>query len=207
MTQHDALHMTADPAVMRLAHPVRVMAAYPRIMEDMRQIIGPRTLNALTAALAERDVLTAAAVDAVTGLPEHRHLKQYLAAVNSLPGGTEMGNAFSFLLALRQHVAPAPYFRLDDELVHLLEHTDIASDIPVACLQPPYPRIYVEFGTRRDIGVALPNTETGWHTLEGACVEQGHHPNVGMSLYVMLTGSPVASPTRWTTRPMPCCCQ
>lgn len=118
-------------------------------------------------------------------------MRQYLAVVNRLPGGTEPGNAFAFLMALRQHMAPAPYFRLSDELAYLLAHTDIAEDIPVACLRPPYPRMYIEFGTGRDLGLMLPNTETGWHVLEGAYVEHGAHPEVGTGLYVMLTGSPL----------------
>lgn len=183
--------ITSDPAVMRLAHPIRFGAAQPGATALLRACLGPKTFHALCRALGDDGSLTATAVDSVANLPDHAHLRHYLALLDTVPGGTELGNEFAFLMALRHQLRPAPYFRIDDALVRLLEQTDIADDVPIDCLRTPYPRIYVELGASRSISLFVPNMISGRHVLEGAYVEMGPHPTFGLVAYVMLTGSPL----------------
>lgn len=68
MNQFDLPHITAEAAITRLAHPLRFIAAQPHIVEQMRQVMGPRTLDALRAAFAQADALTGVAVEAVASL-------------------------------------------------------------------------------------------------------------------------------------------
>jgi hypothetical protein len=185
------LNITNDPAIMRLAHPARFIAAQPGIVERVLQGLGAGTVDALAKAFADPQALTTVVADRVAKTPGHEHLQAYFDFMTWMPGGTELGNAVAFLMPLRQQLVPAPYFRLDDELARLLEMTDIAEDIPVNHLRPPYPRLYIEFGTARDLSLRLYNVASGSHILEGAYIEHGTHPHTGPVLHVVLTGSPL----------------
>lgn len=91
---------------------------------------------------------------------------------------------------LRQRVKPAPHFVIDDALVKLLEHTDIAEDIPLSTFNQPFKRFYVEMGKTRTCSCTIPNALSGDHILEGAYVERGQHID-GEFIYIVMTGSPV----------------
>lgn len=157
----------------------------------MRELLGPRTWTALSHALRTSSQHTGALVDELVNQAEHPRLAQFIELSSRMGAGTELGNAYAGLLALRQMLAPQPYFVLDDALVAMLEHTDLAEDIPLSMLALPFPRFYVEFGRTRSIALRLPNVVTGEHILEGAYVEAGTNPEFGDGLYVMLTGSPL----------------
>jgi hypothetical protein len=107
------------------------------------------------------------------------------------PSSTEQGAAFSILDYLRFKLLKRPHFVVDDALVELLEHTDIAEDIPVTYLTPPYAGLYLELGKNRQHALVLPNISTGDHILEGAYIEQGTHWDGTPSLHILLVGSPV----------------
>lgn len=107
-----------------------------------------------------------------------------------MPGGTEQGGPIGLVAYLRHRISPAPHFLIDDALVNLLEHTDIAADIPLAMFNLPFRRFYVELGKSRTCQCTLPNSLSGDHVLEGAYVERGRHQE-GEFLSVVLTGSPL----------------
>lgn len=184
--------LPSHPApVSQLAHPLRVAAVQPEMPQYMREILGPHTWAALSHALRTSARHTGALVDELVNQADHPRLAQFIEVSSRMGAGTELGNAYAGLLALRQMLAPQPYFVLDDALVTMLEHTDLADDIPLSMLALPFPRFYVEFGRTRTIGLRLPNVATGEHVLEGAYVEAGTNPEFGDGLYVMLTGSPL----------------
>ncbi len=157
----------------------------------MREILGPRSWSALSKGFADPSRHTGAIVDELVNHGDHPNLAQFIRLSGQMRAGTELGNAYAGLLAIRQMVQPQPYFLLDDELVALLERTDLAEDIPLSMLALPYSRFYVEFGRARASTLRLPNIESGMHILEGAYVEAGTNPDFGGGIYVMLTGSPI----------------
>jgi hypothetical protein len=112
--------------------------------------------------------------------------------LNSLPGPecTEQGGPMGLLAYLRSALRPTPHFLIDDNLLEVLEHTEIQEDIPVAMFKVPYKRFYIELGQKRQGNLTIPNAASGDHFLEGAYVEKGHHKD-GERLYFVLTGSPL----------------
>jgi hypothetical protein len=177
--------------VSQLPHPLRVPAVQPEMPRLMAELLGPRTWSALKKGFANPTRHTGAVIDDLVNHDSHPNLAQFVQLSGEMRAGTELGNAYAGLLALRQMLQPQPYFLLDDALVTLLERTDLAEDIPLSMLALPYPRFYIEFGRSRSSSLRLPNIESGMHILEGAYVETGAHPEFGDGLYVMLTGSPI----------------
>jgi hypothetical protein len=115
----------------------------------------------------------------------------FLAQTGNSPSSTEQGAAFATLDYLRFKALKRPHFVVDDDLVELLELTDIAEDIPVSYLTPPFQGLYLELGQSRTHSLTIANVTTGDHLLEGAYIEQGMHQNGRQSLHVLLVGSPV----------------
>lgn len=180
-----------DEATMRLAHPVRVPMADPLIVEGLPKIVGPVTWQAMLEGFRRQDEMTANVVMDLSTDPRHARLIDMMRASAQMPGGSEVGHFYGNLVVLRQFVAPAPFFRIDDHLCELLLHTDLDEDIPVEVLKAPYPRFYVEFGSRRDLPLHVPNDMTGMHVAEGAYVEFGVRRDAGPGFYVVFTGSPL----------------
>lgn len=183
--------VTTDPAVMRLAHPLRCAAAQSDFLPVLQNFFGPYTWSCLQTAFCDSTKMTTAAIIELCESPRHQRLKKMVQHSAQMTGGTELGNAYASLIFVRHALAPQPYFVIDDALVELLEQTDIARDIPLSMLNLPYPRFFLEFGKLRQNGLAVPNTETGNHVLEGAYCEYGKHPQKGEGLFVLLTGSPL----------------
>lgn len=184
---------TRDENVMRLAHPVRCKAAMSTDFPGWDRVFTPYTWSDMRRVFADNGLLTPAALNTLVQNPGNDRLLQFTNIAAYAPGnaGTEMGSAFATIVYLRQVLYPQPYFLVDDDLLELLENTDLADDIPISMLQPPYPRCYVEFGKSRKTEERVPNIETGLHILEGAYVELGRHHAEGHGLYVMFTGSPL----------------
>lgn len=185
------MSLVNDPAVMRLAHPLRCTAAQPEFLGMMRQAFGERTWKALSDRFQEAGQLTSVVVTQLCNEAGHETLRQLVQNSTRLPGGTELGNVYPAMVYLRHMLAPQPYFVIEDELVRLMERTDIARDIPVSMLNFPYPRFYVEFGQTRCSSLFVPNVTSGLHILEGAYCELGTHPEQGEGLFILMSGSPL----------------
>jgi hypothetical protein len=179
-----------DPAVMRLAHPVRCAAETSGAMEVLKQCLGPRVLANMAKAF-EQDKLTSEITGELYKNPENLALKALLDTSNRMIGGTEVGNSYPTLLFLRHTMHPQPYFVLDDSLVEMLENTDIAEDVPVSTINLPYKRFYVEFGKARKSSLRIYNELSGSHIVEGCYVERGKNGLMGEGLFILLTGSPI----------------
>jgi hypothetical protein len=176
---------------MRLAHPLRIPAAAPEFAAYFQEIAGPIAWDALIHEFRTTDTLTGRIIESLCNRPDFTLFKQFILASSNAPGGTELGNAYAMLIALRQSVAPQPYFVLDDSIVTLLEKTDIADDIPISMLQLPYSRFYIEFGKSRQTELRTQNMLSGSHIVEGCYCERGVHTLLGPGFYVVITGSPL----------------
>ena len=180
----------AEDKVSMWAHPSRVAACEPDFVNGFRQLLGEREFEDLSREMRNQETLTSQIVAKLTSAGAGGRLKRFIEETSRMAAGTEMGNSYAALLYLRHALSPQPYFLVADSLVEMLEHTDLADDIPVGCLTLPYPRFYLELGTLRTADAFVPNVESGLHRLEGMYCETGTHPDFGKGLYVMLTGSP-----------------
>ena len=175
--------------VERLPHPVRISAANPRFLPNLEANLKPewaRIQQQLKApGLALPEIIRRLGEPGVAP-----RLVSFMDAAYGMPGGTEAGATLGIMAFLRQHWSPAPHFVLDDDLVQMLENTDIAPDVPMSMFNLPFPRLYVELGRRRDIQTTIANELSGDHVLEGAYIEQGQHIE-GELIYIVLTGSPL----------------
>lgn len=182
-----------DPDVMRLAHPQRCLAAMDSEFPAWEKVFGQYTWSQMHKVFGDVTLLTPSALNELVNDPLNRRLLEFTNLAAYAPGnaGTEMGSAFATVMYLRQVHFPQPQFVIDDQLLEMLENTDIADDIPVSSLEPPYSRCFIEFGRSRTSSERVPNIESGLHVLEGAYVEKGHHFQHGLGLYLMFTGSPV----------------
>lgn len=178
---------------MRLAHPQRCGAAIDDDFPGWERVFGDYTWSEMRRVFADTSLLTPAALQLLVNDPRNRKLAEFtsLAAYSENSAGTEMGSAFATIIYLRQLLHPQPQFLIEDELLQLLEQTDIADDIPISMLQLPYPRCYIEFGRSRTTAERVPNVETGLHVLEGVYVESGEHHTHGPGVYAIFTGSPL----------------
>lgn len=181
----------ADFSVMRLAHPVRCVAAEPEFALGFRKVLPPKAVAAIEQAFAQPERMTSDIVASVIHKPEFKTLSELVSATSLLPGGSELGNVYANLLLWRHHAAAQPYFRIDDALCTMLHATDLDDDIPMDAVKVPYPRFFIEFGTRRDLPLHILNDLSGKHVLEGAYLEAGSRGVDEPGIYVMLTGSPV----------------
>lgn len=186
-----ASQVTAEPAIMRLAHPVRCAAAEPRMVSSIHKMLPPRATTALEQAFAQSQRMTSNILASFLGHPDFEALSGLVKATSRLPGGSELGNLYASLLLWRHHAAPQPYFRIDDALCAMLHATDLDDDIPVEAIKAPYPRAFIEFGARRDLPLHILNDLSGRHVLEGAYIEAGERNAEESGIYIMLTGSPL----------------
>ena len=179
-----------DPAIMRLAHPIRCAVEPSNSFGKVRDFLGP-DLWAKMGEAFKQERLASEILDDLQKKPEYKRLRMMIDFAQEGEAGTEVGNISAMLLYLRQALHPQPYFVIADELVAMMENTDIADDVPSSMVNVPYSRFYVEFGKSRTCGLRLPNIVTGQHILEGAYVERGVHSSLGEGIYVLLTGSPL----------------
>lgn len=173
-----------------LAHPLRTQKMLGPQMEGFAQAIGHREWSVLAQAFLDESFQ----LSDVTGFAREKGLatfEELIYASAADPSATELGGAMPMLFALRHQVNPYRMFRLEDKLVGLLDLTDVDDDIPLELLKLPFPRCYVELGTKRDIDYVVPNTVSGDHVLEGAYFESGEHAKYGKGIYVLMTGSPL----------------
>lgn len=157
--------------------------------EMLEQLLG-REWPVVKAELANDVQVLPEAIRKLTNVLRLPVFTKVLTTSTGMPGGTEQGGPLGMLAYLRHRIAPAPHFLLDDALVELLEHTDIAQDIPLSMFNLPYSRFYVELGKSRTCRCTIPNALSGDHILEGAYVERGLHDE-GEFIYLVLTGSPL----------------
>lgn len=191
MTDFD-LNIPRDHATMLLAHPQRCSVCIESSeLAAWRHLLSPGTWESLQQRLGAPDGFTGDILAQLMDEPGHKSLGSLVQALAQGEGTTEMGSAFSLMLYLRQTISPQPHFLIEDSLLEMLEHTDIADDVPVSLLQLPFPRCYVELGRSRHCHAHVPNPASGLHVLEGAYLEMADSPQKGPGLYVMLTGSPL----------------
>jgi hypothetical protein len=179
-----------DNALMKLAHPIRCAVEPQQMFEKMHEFLGEQCWSNMVEAFRE-PALTAHIIGGLVANPENARLRHVLSMSSQMEGGTEVGNSYAALLYLRQTMHPQPYFVIDDDLVQLLENTDIADDIPVSMLNVPYDRFYMELGKKRISSLVIPNVQSGDHVLEGFYCEKGVHPTMGDGLFFLITGSPL----------------
>ena len=182
---------STESSVMRLAHPLRCGVAVEGLLDLLQDYFGPASWEELRTEFRREGEMTGALIADMCAKPENYKLSQLVGLASRMPGGTEVGNTFAIAMYLRHALAPQPYFLLEDSLCELLENTDLGDDISMSMLNVPYSRFYVEFGKNRQLGLRLPNMESGMHTLEGAYLEKGRHPDYGEGLFIVLTGSPL----------------
>ena len=181
--------MPRDETSMRLSHPQRVRAFMNDDLDDFAKVLGAEW-PVLRQALEDPQFCLARA----SCLAEEKGLllfSRFLRASARTDGATEYGGSAAFLVGLRQHTAPGPHFLVDDDLVELLQHTDLAEDVPLSMLKLPYRRMYLELGGHRDLDLTIANALSGDHILEGAYLEQADDLERGPGLYIVLTGSPL----------------
>lgn len=181
---------STDPAIMRLAHPIRCAVEPTNTFGIIQDFLGTAVWANMYEAF-KQETLASEILQNLQDKPENKRLRMVVDMAQQGEAGTEVGNISAMLLYLRQALHPQPYFVIADELVAMMENTDIADDVPSSMVNVPYSRFYVEFGKSRTCGLRLPNILTGQHILEGAYIERGVHSSLGEGLYVLFTGSPV----------------
>jgi hypothetical protein len=190
----DARAWLDDPALFRLAHPVRLMAtpaAAPAI--SLITMAESRHHNLVRELLAKR-VSTIDIFNELDRRGDQRlltfHEMHTGAAERS--GGFGNGAAGATAQSLRFLTCGGRVFTFTDELVQALHETNLGSDIPVSELRLPQPNIYIELGSGREASpFSLYNTESGQHALEGAYVSSVLDADGNECLEVTMTGSPV----------------
>ena len=189
MKKHMAL--VPDPGAMKLSHPVRTREHFDVTFDAIRLSIGPREAALVQRAL-EDDTRSCSAACAVHLDPDVAPIfSEVVHQLAQTPGTTQYGQIFTLMMGMRHRILQAPHIRFTDDVAHLLEDTDIADDLEVRMLQVPYPRIFIEFGTLRDLVTELQNPLSGAHILEGAYVERDAHANGHDAQMVTLVGTPV----------------
>jgi hypothetical protein len=178
-----------DAAVMKLPHPARMVPTMEHFFGQLEELLDEEW-PIVAKELSNEDIVLPEVVRRLTGEHHLRMFSELLMTSAGMPGGTEQGGPLGLIAYMRHRIKPIPHFLLDDELVRLLEHTDIADDIPLSMFNLPFKRFYVEMGQSRQVQCTIPNTLSGDHILEGAYVERGQHID-GEYIYLVLTGSPL----------------
>jgi hypothetical protein len=191
MTMSDYSNLPTNPAVMCLAHPIRVDTVMPTMFDDMKALLGPDEWPQMEAAMKTEGTLTNILLRELTTNRRNYRLNEYIGFVGGTKSSTGLGNIYPSMLYFRHRISSQPYFVIDDALVELLEFTDISDDVPLSMLVLPYSRFYIELGKKRISTAVVPSITTGMHILEGAYFERGHSPDYGDVINVVLTGSPL----------------
>lgn len=173
-----------------LCHPMRAQKFVTPLVAHVQQAVGKREWDILVRAF-ESDDFTLSNLPQLLEQHGLYQLSRLFEVAAQSPGSTELGGAMATMVGIRHVVSPYRLFRLEDDLVELLGVTDMADDVPVEFLKLPFPRCYVELGTRRDLAAQVPNDVSGNHVLEGAYFESGYHPARGKGTYILMTGSPL----------------
>lgn len=186
------LERVTDTSLSRLPHPVRVLEAMPDFEPMMQESLG-RDWPAVKAAFMDQSLVLTASLRTHADPEKHPDFRNFVASFGEerLATSTEQGALLTLLMYLRYRTTRRPHFVVDDSLVELLSLTDIADDVPVSYLTPPYPGLYLELGKLRNTTLVVPNLATGNHILEGAYIEQGLNEAGASVLQVVLIGSPL----------------
>jgi hypothetical protein len=180
-----------EPSLLRLAHPHRTTAAMGLDgFEEFYKLLPPRESQFLLEMFASDMSLPQIQGSLLTD-PRGARLRGMMDLANASPSATGTGGSAPVFAAMRQLHSPAPYFLIEDDLLELLEHTDISDDVPVGQMHVPFSRIFIEFGRKRENLPFVPNLQTGMHTLESAYLELADDKVVGRHLSVLFIGSPV----------------
>lgn len=185
-----------DPACLRMPHPAR-MLCMPATHPD----IAPHTIGGLThdqrvkdlikEGLATNDIWNVLADEHCDAL--YRFLDQ-TSATAEVTGGYNNGSAGAIFQGLRYQVMGGTLFTIDDDLLEMLEHTDIDLEIPMSDIKLPFDNVYIELGTDRRSDSdkrTMHNATSGDHVLEGAYVSMTRRRVGEMVLEFTMTGSPV----------------
>lgn len=181
----------SDRSLYKLPHPVRVrlhpmgMAEYivDLSFNDLEaKLIGPM----FRAGSSTQDVWSALTK---AKNQEFRHF--FEATTSGIDGGYGSGVTGVSFLSARYQMNQGRMFTLDDELVSMLDHTDIGSDLPISTLVLPYPIVYLQLGKLRDgRGGYLADRITGEHVIEGAYIASVSDSIDGRILEIGITCAP-----------------
>lgn len=180
--------------LMAAPHPVR-LAASPLAGPDavILTCCEPRNRDQVLA-LIRAGVGTIGVYETLDSLGDrrlHNFLASYQSA-SSAHGGFGGGAAGAMMQALRQRTIQAPLYSLGDDLVDILDATDLGSDIPLEELQLPAPDLFIQLGIDRARAKHfLHNSQSGLHALEGAYVSRVADQAGRPFIEITLTGSPV----------------
>lgn len=195
IAQNRDLAERTDARILRGSHPVRARASQDSGVGDIARVLGPQW-EAFATRIRERHNEPTTRV-----LPKIFHefgLHRMMPAIESMnfsASSTSGGGAIAAMLTIRSGIDAPDHYLIDDGLLELLLRADISDDIPMRYLRATSPRMYIEFGTRRDTGIHIHNPASGLHQLEGAHIEivgvdepgGDHRP----CMAVVLTGSPL----------------
>lgn len=190
----DARTWLEDPAMCRLAHPVRCAAA-PATSPAFTtiQLAEPRNQPLLKTMLAKQ----LATVDIFTRLTDEGDRRVFVfhelhTGAAAAAGGFGNGAAGPTVHALRFATCGGRVYSFTDDLVQQLHKTRLGTDVPLSELRLPHPNIYIELGTSRESApLSLFHPESGEHPLEGAYISAVTNAAGEQCLEVTLTGSPI----------------
>lgn len=189
----DLASCATDPAIMRLAHPLRALASAST---------QPKFILAGTVGVAFEDATIQRLREGLTtnslwleleAAGAHQFLQFIQLNASGSDGGFSGGSSGAMFQAMRYMHAGGAMFTIDDALLPLLMLTDIDLDVPITDVRLPYPNIYIEFGrdrSRMPAELALHNSMSGEHAFEGAYVSRTVDKEGGAHLEVTMTGSP-----------------
>lgn len=190
----DARAWLEDPAMFRLAHPVRLLAS-PNTSPNITLItVAEPRHQPLVRELLARGVATIDLFQELERRGDDRLRTFYALQTEAaaMSGGFGNGAAGGTVHGLRFLTCGGRIYTFTDELVQMLNQTRLGSDIPVSELKLPQPNIYIEFGLDREASpFALYNAESGRHSLEGAYVSSVVDADGNACLEVTMTGSPL----------------
>lgn len=194
----DLPDLTGDRQMLEAPHPVRASVlpdTHPQLI--CASLTGDISGNMLASLLRSRRsipyILDALSDPSSPASPYLLHSAQLHSTVCTSLGGVGSGAFGALLQSIRYQICGGKMFTLDDQLVALLDKTDLGADVPVSELRLPFDDIYIQLGTRRDAANAvgfLRNPVTGNHILEGAYLSRTVEPDGSAGLEICLTGSP-----------------
>ena len=179
------------PEIMNLAHPLRLNKIHWHFYEMLPEFLGPHEWKMLGLALKTTKYQMSHTMQRLVDAKMMPQLMELFIRMGGVPGQMFNGQMYGMLNWLRTIVGTCAFFRLEDDLVTMLMRTDLADDVPVSLLEPPYPCCYVELGQRRDLPLHIFHEMTGLHHLEGAYVTTGVGIDHRKGISLLLTGSPV----------------
>jgi hypothetical protein len=190
----DARAWLDDPSMLRLAHPVRLMATPATAPAITLITMAESRHHSLVRELLAKRMATIDIFKELERRGDQRLLAFYEMHTGTaeLSGGFGNGAAGATAQGLRFLTCGGRVFTFTDELVQALHETNLGSDIPVSELKLPLPNIFIELGSDREASpFALHNAESGRHALEGAYVSSVVDADGNDCLEVTMTGSPV----------------